>query len=142
MAESYTRTNGGGAPAPDVSLAMELLARLLPGADVELLVSALLAERGRPLRDASSPTEPNSELSPAERELHRVRTLFRLGDAARAMQHAMNNPLTALLAEAQLLQLEPLAEEYQLALARMVELARRVVTVTRRLDAQPASRVR
>lgn len=139
MAESYTRTNGGG--APDVSLATDLLARLLPGADVGLLVSALLAEHGGPLRDASSPMEPNAELPPAERELLRVRTLFRLGEAARRMQHAMNNPLTALLAEAQLLQLEPLADEYQLALARMVELARRVATVTRRLDAQPATRI-
>lgn len=130
----------GGAGARDVSLATELVSRLVPGADATLLVSALLAERDAPPRDTSLvPAGP--ELEPAERELHRVRMQLALGESARAMQHAMNNPLTALLAEVQLLQLEPLAEEHRLALARMVELARRVATVTRRLDSPAVARI-
>jgi signal transduction histidine kinase len=133
MEESYTQRNGGGAATRDATLATELLGRLVPGADAALLVRALLAERETPAsRLPAVPAGP--ELGPAERELHRVRMQLALGEAARAMQHAMNNPLTALLAEAQLLQLEPLAEEHRLAVGRMVELARRVATVTRRLD--------
>jgi signal transduction histidine kinase len=140
MEESYTQRNGGGAAARDAALAMELVARLVPGADASLLVCALLAEREAPTRTV--PTVPaGPELAAPERELHRVRTQLALGEAARAMQHAMNNPLTALLAEAQLLQLEPLSDEHRAAVARMVELARRVATVTRRLDGPVAARI-
>jgi hypothetical protein len=46
----------------------------------------------------------------------------------------MNNPLTALLAEAQLLELEPLADEHLRTVGRIVELARRVAKAGRRLD--------
>ena len=56
------------------------------------------------------------------------------GASARTLQHTMNNPLTALLAEAQLLELEPMSQEQQEAVARMVVLIRRLVAITRRLD--------
>jgi hypothetical protein len=46
----------------------------------------------------------------------------------------MNDAVTALLAEAQLLELEPLADEHLRAVGRIVELARRVATVAGRLD--------
>jgi len=52
----------------------------------------------------------------------------------RAAQHALNDAVTALLAEAQLLELEPLADEHLRAVGRIVELARRVAKVARRLD--------
>jgi hypothetical protein len=52
----------------------------------------------------------------------------------RTAQHALNDALTALLAEAQLLELEPLAEEHLRAVGRIVELARQVAQVARRLD--------
>ena len=138
--ESYTQRHGGGAATRDVTLATELLGRLVPGADATLLVCAPLAERETPAsRLPAVPAGP--EFGPAERELHRVRMQLALGEAARAMQHAMNNPLTALLAEAQLLQLEPLSDEHRAAVARLVELARRVATVTRRLDGPVATRI-
>jgi signal transduction histidine kinase len=140
MDESYMQRNGGGVAARDAALATELVARLVPGADASLLVSALLAEREAPPHTPSA-VPSGVELAPPERELHRVRAQLALGASARAMQHAMNNPLTALLAEAQLLALEPLADEHRLAVARMVELARRVATVTRRLDAPMEGRV-
>jgi hypothetical protein len=52
----------------------------------------------------------------------------------RTAQHALNDALTALLAEAQLLELEPLAEDHLQAVGRIVELARRIAKVARRLD--------
>jgi signal transduction histidine kinase len=144
MDESYSAGTPGGAPdaaAPshrrgepptELTLARELLAQLLPAADAALLVAGLMAERAAPC-DPSLPAPRDSELDAPARELRRVREQLAAGVAARSMQHAMNNPLTALLAEAQLLELEPLADEHRLAIVRMVELARRVAAVIRRL---------
>jgi nitrogen-specific signal transduction histidine kinase len=50
------------------------------------------------------------------------------------LQHSLNNPLTALLAEAQLLEMEPLEAEQLEAVKRVVELCRRTVDLVRRLD--------
>ena len=72
--------------------------------------------------------------SVAERSLRRVQQLAAAGEIALGLQHAMNNPLTALLAEAQLLELESMTEEQQAAVRRMVELCRRVIALVRRLD--------
>ena len=55
-------------------------------------------------------------------------------ESRRTAQHALSDALTALLAEAQLLELEPLAEEHRRAVGRIVELARQVAQVARRLD--------
>ena len=63
-----------------------------------------------------------------------------MAESARMVQHALNNPLTALLAEAQLLELEPLADEHRVAATRLVELARRVVAAARQLDVSGAPR--
>jgi hypothetical protein len=54
--------------------------------------------------------------------------------AMRAAQHEMNVAVAALLAEAQLLELEPLADEHLRAVGRIIELARRVAKAGRRLD--------
>ena len=137
MEESYSNGKTSGA---SVALARELMARLLPSADAEAIVDALIAERtaatgGRPALSVS-----DANLDPDARELQRVRAQLSRGDAAATVQHAMNNPLTALLAEAQLLELEPLAHEHRLAVGRIVELARRIAKVARRLDV-PAPRV-
>jgi signal transduction histidine kinase len=146
MDESYSAGTQGGARTPagpahqraeppaELTLARELLAQLLPGADAALLVAGLMAERSAPPRSPSLPAPRDSELDAPARELRRVRAQLAAGAAARGMQHAMNNPLTALLAEAQLLELEPLADEHRLAIVRMVELARRVAAVIRQLD--------
>jgi signal transduction histidine kinase len=55
-------------------------------------------------------------------------------NAAR-LQHAMNNPLAALLAEEQLLATEDsLPDEHREAVERMIELTRRVIVLVRDLD--------
>lgn len=133
MSESYS--NGAGTePAAGTAQAHELLARLLPGVDVPMLVAGLVAEAAHPARASAMAMLDDAALEPPERELRRVRRQLALGEAARSARHDLNNPLTALLAEAQLLELEALAPEHRAAARRMLELARRVVAVARRLD--------
>jgi signal transduction histidine kinase len=50
------------------------------------------------------------------------------------IRHTLNNPLTALLTEAQLLQLEDLPEEQKQSVDRIVELCRRTIDAVRQLD--------
>lgn len=148
MRESYPRRTraaaGQPAPAPIVAesapqttLARELIAQLLPGVDADRIVRALLAEReALGTEPAAGDTRYDSEFEISERELTRVRSQFTLGASARSLQHAFNNPLTALLAEAQLLELDAMPEEHRLAVARILELSRRLVTLSRRLGVQ------
>ena len=74
------------------------------------------------------------EESAAVRELARVRGVYSSGVVAQAVRLAMSNTLTALQTEAQLLELEPLAEEHRRASMRIVELTRRLAAVLRRLE--------
>jgi signal transduction histidine kinase len=143
MSESYSdRSLGRTTPPrgaavmvaePSTLFARELIAQLLPGADPDRLVLALLAEREARDQGLASSEVYNSEEQVAARELRRVRSDIALGEAARALQHAFNNPLTALLAEAQLLELEPLADEAHAAVGRILALARRLVVLSRKL---------
>jgi signal transduction histidine kinase len=68
-------------------------------------------------------------------ELRQARRIFAAGQAVLSLQHAINNPLAALLAEAQLLQLDELTAEQRGSVDSMVELCRRIVALVRRLDA-------
>jgi nitrogen-specific signal transduction histidine kinase len=68
-------------------------------------------------------------------ELAHARRVYAAGQVALSLQHSINNPLAALLAEAQLLQMEGLTSEQRDSVDRMVELCRRVVALVRRLDA-------
>jgi signal transduction histidine kinase len=112
--------------------------------DAELLeraarVGATLVERGaiaRALAPAIAGVLPEQDdrLASARAELRRTEQLVAAGEIALQLQHALNNPLTALLAEAQLLEMEPLPEEQQTAVRRIVELCRRTIGVARRLD--------
>lgn len=135
MRESYS---GGEASGAERALARALFARLLPSADADLLIEGLIAERagssGACPRGVTSDAVRDAELDPAAREVRRVRRQLAMGESARTVQHAVNNPLTALLAEAQLLELEPLADEHLRTVGRIVELARRVAKAGRRLD--------
>lgn len=56
------------------------------------------------------------------------------GAVALELRHDVSNPLAALLAEAQLLALEPLAPEHQAAVGRMVDLCRQTVALLREMD--------
>lgn len=49
----------------------------------------------------------------------------------KSLQHTLNNPLAGLLAELQLLQMEPLAPEHQAAVGRAVELVRRLIKIVK-----------
>jgi signal transduction histidine kinase len=61
--------------------------------------------------------------------------LLELSNAVGRVQHEMNNPLAALLAEAQLLELDTtLNEEQRQSIKRIVDLARRVIASSRKLD--------
>jgi signal transduction histidine kinase len=68
------------------------------------------------------------------RGLGQMRQLIAAGQIARRVKHDMNNPLAALLAEAQLLELEDLGDEARESVARIVELTRRVIDEARQLE--------
>ena len=72
--------------------------------------------------------------STASAQLTRARRVFAAGEVVLSLQHSINNPLAALLAEAQLLQLEELSTDQRAAVDRMVELCRRIIVLVRRLD--------
>ncbi len=74
------------------------------------------------------------ELLVARDELRRTQRLLAAGEIALGLQHAMNNPLTAVLAEAQLLEMEELPGEATTAVRRIIESTRRLVTLVRKLD--------
>ncbi len=62
--------------------------------------------------------------------------LMELSNAVGRVQHEMNNPLAALLAESQLLELDrTLNDEQRDSVKRIVDLARRVIASSRKLDA-------
>lgn len=93
------------------------------------LPAALAALAARPALD--------DELGGVERELRRNQQLIAMGEATSHIQHTLNNPLTALLAEAQLLEMEALADEHRTAVKRIIELCRRMVGMVRSLDPGP-----
>ena len=68
------------------------------------------------------------------RALRQTQRLLAAGELATRLQHSLNNPLAALLAEAQLLELEPLPPDHRASVERIIELSRRVVDVVRALD--------
>ena len=76
----------------------------------------------------------NDELLAARDELRRTQRLLAAGEIALGLQHAMNNPLTAVLAEAQLLEMESLPPEIAAAVRRIIESTRRLVSLVRKLD--------
>lgn len=80
----------------------------------------------------SSAFQADARVTPT---LVRARRVFAAGQAALSLQHAINNPLAALMAEAQLLQMEELNGEQRGSVDRMVELCRRISVLVRQLDA-------
>ncbi|HLA89532.1 MAG TPA: hypothetical protein VJL28_03750 [Gemmatimonadaceae bacterium] len=74
-----------------------------------------------------------AELPHADQAM-RARRLVAAGEIALKLQHALNNVIAGIMAEAQLMQMDPVSAEHAEALARIVELCRRMVELTRRLD--------
>ena len=67
-------------------------------------------------------------------QIMRARRLIAAGEIALGFQHSLNNPLAGILAEAQLMQLDPLPPEQHAALDRIVALCRRIIDLGRSLD--------
>lgn len=72
--------------------------------------------------------------------LRRLQATIASGEMAQGLQHKLNNPLAALLAEAQLLELELLSAEHRASVERMVELCRRVIEVSRSIEGMGGAR--
>ena len=82
----------------------------------------------------------NDDLLAARDELRRTQRLLAAGEIALGLQHAMNNPLTAVLAEAQLLEMEELSPDTTTAVRRIIESTRRLVALVRKLDVVSAKK--
>ena len=52
-------------------------------------------------------------------------------DVKKGLQHTLNNPLAALLAELQLLEMDELPPDHREAVERMIGLCRRLITIVR-----------
>jgi DNA-binding response OmpR family regulator len=78
--------------------------------------------------------QQNAARRSAEEALARARWLAGIGEATLTMQHEINNPLAALITEAQLLAEEPgMLEEHRRQIATIGDQARRIAEVVRRL---------
>ena len=84
--------------------------------------------------DAAFPSLPNGSAAVRD-SVARTRRLLAAGEIAMGLQHAFNNPLTALMAEVQLLQMEAPTEEVRTSATRMLDLVRRLTELSRSLDA-------
>lgn len=120
-----------------VSARDEALAKrgALVGAVEQIETRALGAAMAGTIERAVGGTGWSDELLAARDELRRTQQLLAAGEIAVGLQHAMNNPLTAVLAEAQLLEMEPLPPETATAVRRIIESTRRLVALVRQLDA-------
>jgi signal transduction histidine kinase len=81
---------------------------------------------------ASVVTEASNDSSVSEKAQRREDVLR----ITALVQHSLNNPLAALLAEAQLLGMETLDPEHVAAVDRMTQLVRRLITLVRGLDSK------
>lgn len=115
----------------DAPVAQRLLA-LAPARCVRR--AAMASELPAALAELSARPGLSDELGPIQRELRRTQQLIAMGDTTSRIQHSLNNPLAALLAEAQLLEMEELSEEHRAAVKRIIELCRRLVGMVRGLD--------
>ena len=115
---------------PDRAAADRLGARYcsLDGDSVAPLATAITDS----IRSIPSADETRSAIS--LKALRQTQRLLAAGELAMRLQHSLNNPLAALLAEAQLLELEPLLPDHRASVERIIELSRRVVDVVRALD--------
>ena len=92
----------------------------------EAVTEALLVEAGGEKATGATPV--------AVKALRQTQRLLAAGELAMRLQHSLNNPLAALLAEAQLLELETLEQDHRESVERIIELCRRVIDVVRALD--------
>src|SRR5689334_10938002 len=96
------------------------------GATEQIELKALGPAMAETIERAVTTTGWSEELVAARDELRRTQRLLAAGEIALGLQHAMNNPLTSVLAEAQLLEMEPLPPETATAVRRIIESTRRL----------------
>ena len=120
--------------SPNPSTLRDVLAILLPTAVVR--EEKQDAAPGAP--GALVVTLPQGEAS--NEALRKACRLLAAGEVALGLKHAMNNPLTAILAESQLLSLEELPAEASGAVSRILESTRRLIALVRKLDAAAPAR--
>jgi signal transduction histidine kinase len=107
------------------------------GARTCALRGETLAPLGSAIADAMLVQGEGAESAAAGqaiRSLRQTQRLIAAGELAMRLQHSLNNPLAALLAESQLLELETLAPDHRESVVRIIELCRRVIDVVRGLD--------
>jgi signal transduction histidine kinase len=115
------------ASSPEVSDAASLGARCIPH-------DGIAASLGPAVADAVAASGDEPGAAEVRAAMRRTQRLVAAGEIALRMQHSLNNPLAALLAEVQMLAMEPLDAEHQEAVDRIVDLCRRVIGIVRRLD--------
>jgi signal transduction histidine kinase len=106
------------------------VARVIETKDLAHVLPAALS-LGLQLEKLALESERAAELL---RSIRHAERLMAAGEIALHMQHSLNNPLAALIAEAQLLEMELLEPEHASSVQRMIELCRRVIGVTKALD--------
>jgi nitrogen-specific signal transduction histidine kinase len=111
------------------------------GALVQIEMATLGPAMAEAVEGAVAQNGWSGELVAARDELRRTQRLLAAGEIALGLQHAMNNPLTSVLAEAQLLEMEPLPAETATAVRRIIDSTRRLVALVRKLDAVSAKQV-
>ena len=94
-------------------------------AGADAMATELVAGMAAALHDAESPFAES---------VGRARRLVAAGELALRLQHSLNNPLAAILAETQLMQLDVTNEDERAALERIVSMCRRMVDLLRGLD--------
>lgn len=110
------------------------------GALEQIETNALGSAMAGTIERAVGGTGWSDELIAARDDLRRTQQLLAAGEIALGLQHAMNNPLTAVLAEAQLLEMEQLSPETMTAIRRIIESTRRLVALVRKLDVVSAKK--
>lgn len=121
MNETYHRIVCIAPDAASADAARRILEAALPGAAIGDLVPA-------PVGAATTP----------DGELRRVQRAVAVGERSAHWQHTLNNPLAALLAESQLLAMEPMRPDHQETVQRIVELCRRLIEIVRASGAAQA----
>jgi hypothetical protein len=99
-----------------------------------VLKADLVQSLPRAVVTALAGSRAGDEKSEQWRQLRRMQQMVAAGEVAIGLRHALNNPLAALLAEAQLLEMEPLPEDQLGAVRRILELCRRVIGLVRKLE--------
>ena len=133
------RLRAGGVPSALVVLVESRDATLASrvaglGAVEQVAISDAPRALGTAVESSLGAGERTAVFDAVRDELRRTQRLLAAGEVALGLQHAINNPLTAVLAEAQLLEMESLPEEQATAVRRIVENTRRVVQLVRKLD--------